>query len=88
MRTYRSTPSFPHLLWYAARPPANVFVRRDGAIHHFYSTELLCAPFEPGMDGRHVDLIWPLWNLFDLTPEDVVRSGIQGLAIDRYEAVA
>lgn len=50
-------------------PALNVFVRRDGAIHHFYNTELLYVPFEPGQDGRHVDLIWPLWNLFDLTPE-------------------
>ena len=50
-------------------PALNVFVRRNGAIHHFYSTELLYAPFEPGQDGRHVDLIWPLWNLFDLTPD-------------------
>ena len=36
---------------------------------HFYNTELLYAPSEPGQDGRHVDLIWPLWNLFDYTPE-------------------
>ena len=50
-------------------PALNVFVRRDGAIHHFYNTELLYAPCEPGQDGRHVDLIWPLWNLFDFTPE-------------------
>jgi predicted dithiol-disulfide oxidoreductase (DUF899 family) len=50
-------------------PALNVFVRRDGAIHHFYNTELLYAPSEPGQDGRHVDLIWPLWNLFDFTPE-------------------
>jgi predicted dithiol-disulfide oxidoreductase (DUF899 family) len=49
-------------------PALNVFVRRAGAIHHFYNTELLYAPFEPGQDGRHVDLIWPLWNLFDFTP--------------------
>jgi predicted dithiol-disulfide oxidoreductase (DUF899 family) len=51
------------------RPSLNVFVRRDGKIHHFYNTELLFAPKEPGMDGRHVDLLWPLWNLFDYTPE-------------------
>jgi len=50
-------------------PALNVFVRSDGRIHHFYNTELLYAPSEPGQDGRHVDLIWPLWNLFDLTPE-------------------
>lgn len=50
-------------------PALNVFVRRDGRVHHFYNTELLYAPTEPGQDGRHVDLIWPLWNLFDVTPE-------------------
>ncbi len=50
-------------------PSLNVFVRRGGRIHHFYNTELLFAPPEPGQDGRHVDLIWPVWNLFDLTPE-------------------
>ncbi len=50
-------------------PMLNVFTRRDGGIHHFYATELLFAPHEQGQDGRHVDLIWPLWNLFDYTPE-------------------
>jgi predicted dithiol-disulfide oxidoreductase (DUF899 family) len=50
-------------------PSLNVFVRRDGKIHHFYHTELLFAPQEPGMDGRHVDQIWPIWNMFDFTPE-------------------
>jgi predicted dithiol-disulfide oxidoreductase (DUF899 family) len=50
-------------------PSLNVFVRRDGKIHHFYHTELLFAPQEPGMDGRHVDSIWPIWNMFDFTPE-------------------
>ena len=30
---------------------------------------LLFAPADPGQDGRHVDMIWPLWNLFDFTPE-------------------
>jgi len=50
-------------------PALNVFVRRDGRIRHFYNTELLYAPHEKGQDGRHVDLIWPLWNMFDLTPE-------------------
>jgi predicted dithiol-disulfide oxidoreductase (DUF899 family) len=50
-------------------PSLNIFVRRDGKIHHSYHTELLFAPSEPGQDGRHVDMIWPLWNLFDFTPE-------------------
>jgi predicted dithiol-disulfide oxidoreductase (DUF899 family) len=50
-------------------PSLNIFVRRHGAIHHFFHTELLFAPRDPGQDGRHVDMIWPLWNLFDFTPE-------------------
>jgi predicted dithiol-disulfide oxidoreductase (DUF899 family) len=50
-------------------PALNVFVRRDGRIHHFYCTELLFAPTDPGQDERHVDMIWPLWNLFDVTPD-------------------
>jgi predicted dithiol-disulfide oxidoreductase (DUF899 family) len=50
-------------------PMLNVFVKRGDAIHHFYGTELLYAPVEQGQDARHVDLIWPLWSLFDLTPE-------------------
>jgi predicted dithiol-disulfide oxidoreductase (DUF899 family) len=44
-------------------------MRRDGAIRHFYCTELLFVTPEPGQDARHVDTIWPLWNLFDLMPE-------------------
>jgi predicted dithiol-disulfide oxidoreductase (DUF899 family) len=51
------------------RPMLNVFARRDGRIYHTYGTELLFAPAEPGQDGRHVDMIWPLWNLLDYTPE-------------------
>jgi predicted dithiol-disulfide oxidoreductase (DUF899 family) len=51
------------------QPSLNVFAKRNGRIRHFYQSELLFAPGERGQDGRHVDLIWPLWNLFDLTPE-------------------
>jgi len=50
-------------------PGVNVFVRREGHIYHSYSTELLLVPPEPGQDGRPVDIIWPLWNLLDFTPE-------------------
>jgi predicted dithiol-disulfide oxidoreductase (DUF899 family) len=50
-------------------PALNVFVRRGERIYHTYNTELFFAQSEPGQDGRHVDSIWPLWNLFDFTPE-------------------
>jgi predicted dithiol-disulfide oxidoreductase (DUF899 family) len=50
-------------------PALNVFQKNHDQIHHFYSTELLYAPTEPEQDPRHVDLLWPMWNLFDMTPE-------------------
>jgi len=50
-------------------PNLNVFVRRGDRVHHAFATELLFSPAEKGMDHRHVDMIWPLWNLFDFTPE-------------------
>jgi len=50
-------------------PLLHVFVRRGGAVHHFYTTELAFAPSEPGQHPRHIDQMWPLWQLFDLTPE-------------------
>ena len=50
-------------------PIMNVFVRRKGAIRHFWASEMLASKTEPGQDGRHVDTTWPLWNLLDLTPE-------------------
>jgi predicted dithiol-disulfide oxidoreductase (DUF899 family) len=50
-------------------PMLNVF-RRDGdVIRHFWSSELLFAPTEPGQDPRHSDSIDPQWGLFDFTPE-------------------
>lgn len=50
-------------------PALNVFVNAGDGIRHFYNTELLYAPSEEGQNARHVDLIWPLWNLLDYTPE-------------------
>lgn len=50
-------------------PMLNVFRRDHGAIRHFWGSELLYAPTDPGQDPRHVGTIEPVWNLFDLTPE-------------------
>lgn len=50
-------------------PAVNVFRKSKNGIHHFYNTELLYAPTEEGQNARHVDLIWPLWNVFDMTLE-------------------
>ena len=51
------------------RPMMNVFHRDGDTIRHFWGTELLYAPTEPGQDPRHVGTLEPLWNLFDLTRE-------------------
>jgi predicted dithiol-disulfide oxidoreductase (DUF899 family) len=51
------------------RPMLNVFHREGGTIRHFWGTELLYAPMEPGQDPRHVGTLEPLWNMFDFTPE-------------------
>ena len=50
-------------------PMLNVFHRDGDVIRHFWSTELLYAPTDPGQDPRHVGTLEPLWNLYDLTPE-------------------
>lgn len=50
-------------------PSLNIFTRHDGKIYHAYNTELLFAPNEPGQDGRHLDQLWPVWNMFDYTAE-------------------
>jgi Uncharacterized protein conserved in bacteria len=49
-------------------PILNVFQKEGNDIYHVYATELLFVKPETGQDGRHVDCIWPLWNLFDYTP--------------------
>ena len=50
-------------------PIATVFTRRNGRIHHFWSSELFDAPTDLGQHPRHVDFTWPLWKMLDLTPE-------------------
>ena len=48
-------------------PVLHVFVRRNGGVFHFWSSEMLYCRSEG--DSRHVDSTWPLWNLLDLIPE-------------------
>lgn len=53
----------------AQQPMLNTFVRQSGDVRHFWGTELCYAPVDDGQNERHVDFIWPLWNLLDTTPE-------------------
>ena len=50
------------------QPMAHVFSRGAEGVRHFYSTEMLYAATEPGEHPRHVDSMWPLWNVLDMTP--------------------
>jgi predicted dithiol-disulfide oxidoreductase (DUF899 family) len=48
-------------------PACNVFTRTDEGIFHSWAAELLYAPAKG--HPRHLDLLWPIWSFFDLTPE-------------------
>lgn len=47
----------------------NVFVKKDGKVRHSWASELKFIKADKGQTQRHLDMIGPLWNLLDLTPE-------------------
>lgn len=49
-------------------PILYVFQRKDGEVRLTWASEVLFAPSDPGQDARHLDLLWPLWGILDLTP--------------------
>src|ERR1700758_5426087 len=49
-------------------PVLNVFVRDGAQFRHAWASELMYAPRDAGIEARHVDSIWPIWNVLDLTP--------------------
>ena len=53
----------------AQMPCLNVFEKRGRHMHHFTASELLYAKPDRNMGHRHVDMVWPLWNVFDFTRE-------------------
>jgi predicted dithiol-disulfide oxidoreductase (DUF899 family) len=50
-------------------PILNVFVRDGSQFRHSWATELMFAPRDEDEEPRHVDSIWPIWNVLDMTPE-------------------
>ncbi len=50
-------------------PILNVFVRDGSQFRHSWATELMFAPRDEGEEPRHVDSIWPIWSVLDMTPE-------------------
>lgn len=49
-------------------PMCHVFIKKPDGVYHFHSSELFFVA-EENIDRRHVDLLWPLWNYLDLTPQ-------------------
>ena len=47
---------------------ANVFVRNNGEIRHFWGTEMSFANAIEGGNMRHLDQAWAMWNVLDMTP--------------------
>jgi predicted dithiol-disulfide oxidoreductase (DUF899 family) len=50
-------------------PILNVFTRDGDGFRHRWATELMFASRDEGEDPRHVDLIWPIWHVLDMTPD-------------------
>ena len=50
-------------------PVLNVFARDGDQFRHTWASELMYAPRDDGMEARHVDSVWPIWNVLDVTPE-------------------
>ena len=50
-------------------PILNVFVRDGEELSHSWATELMFAPRDEGEDPRHVDSVWPIWSVLDMTPQ-------------------
>ena len=46
----------------------NAFRRTPAGIFHTWGSELVGHPMENG-HPRHVDMVWPYWNLLDMTPD-------------------
>ncbi len=49
-------------------PAFNVFVRKDGRIHHFWAGEMGPETADPGQDPRGAPDIQPIWTILDMTP--------------------
>ncbi|MBV9310484.1 MAG: DUF899 family protein [Solirubrobacterales bacterium] len=64
-------------------PIANVFIRDGDSIRHSWASELMFAPRDEGIEPRHVDSIWPIWNVLDMTPKG--REGDKSFPSLDYE---
>jgi len=49
-------------------PLLHIFKKIEGEVFHCYTTEMLYCNTDWEHEPRHVDMIWGLWNMLDLTP--------------------
>jgi len=47
----------------------NIFKKEGNTVRHFWGMEIRDAPKDKGQDHRAVDILNPIFNMFDLTPE-------------------
>ena len=59
----------------------NAFRRTPDGIFHTWGSELVGHPMENG-HPRHVDAVWPFWNLLDMTP---IGRGERSIPKQDYE---
>lgn len=64
-------------------PMMNVFTRAGGVVRHFWASEMLYAPTDPGQDPRHVGTLESFWNVFDLMPAGRGQDWNEQLDYDR-----
>jgi len=65
-------------------PILNVFRRdKNGTVRHFWGAELGMIPSDPGQDERVGDMLFPLWNALDLTPEGRGKDWYPSLNYDK-----
>lgn len=50
-------------------PMLNVFVRDGTTIRHFWGSELVFAPEDPGQHHRGLDFMDPVWGILDTVPD-------------------
>ena len=65
------------------QPIINVFVRDGDQVRHSWASELMFAPRDEGEEARHVDVIWPVWHVLDMTPGG--RGGGEPFPALRYD---
>ena len=50
-------------------PMLNVFTKANGTVRHFWGSELVFAPEDPGQHHRGIDFADSVWGLLDTIPE-------------------